>query len=91
MLTTEPSERSKTRNDGNIIPLLHRYLFWFINKKTAFENIVGKGEIAHNEWFLLFPQCFQLKQITVSKFVNTSDIISLFAVELKELKTDIIR
>ena len=23
------------------------------------ENIVGKGEIAHNEQFLLFPQCFQ--------------------------------
>ena len=22
------------------------------------ENIVGKGEIAHNEQFLLFPQCF---------------------------------
>ena len=24
----------------------------------AFENTVGKGEIAHNEQFLLFPQCF---------------------------------
>ena len=23
------------------------------------ENIVGKGEIAHIEQFLLFPQCFQ--------------------------------
>ena len=23
------------------------------------ENIVGKGEIAHFEQFLLFPQCFQ--------------------------------
>ena len=23
------------------------------------ENSVGKGEIAHNEEFLLFPQCFQ--------------------------------
>ena len=23
------------------------------------ENTVGKGEIAHNEQFLLFPQCFQ--------------------------------
>ena len=22
------------------------------------ENTVGKGEIAHNEQFLLFPQCF---------------------------------
>ena len=24
----------------------------------SFENTVGKGEIAHNEQFLLFPQCF---------------------------------
>ena len=23
------------------------------------ENTVGKGEIAHNEQFLFFPQCFQ--------------------------------
>ena len=25
---------------------------------VSFENSVGKGEIAHNEQFLLFPQCF---------------------------------
>ena len=43
-------------------------------QQTAFENIVGKGEIARNEQFFLFPQCFQLNQITVS----------LFAVELEE-------
>ena len=24
----------------------------------SFENTVGKGEIAHNEQFFLFPQCF---------------------------------
>ena len=24
----------------------------------SFENAVGKGEIAHNEKFLLFPRCF---------------------------------
>ena len=28
----------------------------------AFENNVGKEEIARNEQFLLFPQCFQLSQ-----------------------------
>ena len=27
-------------------------------QQTAFENIVGKEEIARNEQFLLFPQCF---------------------------------
>ena len=26
--------------------------------KQAFENTVGKAEIARNEQFLLFPQCF---------------------------------
>ena len=25
---------------------------------TSFENTVGKGEIARNEQYLLFPQCF---------------------------------
>ena len=56
---------------------------------TAFENIVGKGEIAHNEQFLLFPQCFPLNQIVVSPFVHISDIISFFAAELEDLKTGI--
>ena len=27
-------------------------------KYKSFENTVGKGEIARNEQFLLFPQCF---------------------------------
>ena len=53
-------------------------------QQTAFENIMGKGEIARNEQFLLFPQCFLLKQIIVSPFVDVFDIISLFADELGE-------
>ena len=55
-------------------------------QQTAFENIVGKEEIAHNEQFLLFPQCFLLDQKIVSPFVNIFDIISLFAAELEEPK-----
>ena len=55
-------------------------------QQTAFENMVGKGEIAHNEQFLLFPQCFLLNQIIVSAFVNIFDIISLFAAEFKKPK-----
>ena len=32
------------------------------------ENIVGKGDIAHYEQFLLFPQCFQkLSVVDMSK------------------------
>ena len=35
------------------------------------ENIVGKGEIAHCEQFLLLPQCFQkLSVANVSKQVS---------------------
>ena len=51
---------------------------------TAFENIVGKGEIAHNKQFLLFPQCFLLNQITVSQLVHIFYILSLFAVKSEE-------
>ena len=50
---------------------------------------MGKGEIARNEQFLLFPRCFQFDQITVSPFVHICDIISLFAVELEESKIGI--
>ena len=53
-------------------------------QQTAFENIVGKEEIARNEQFLLFPQCFLLNQKIVSPFVNNYDIISLFAAEFEE-------
>ena len=36
-----------------------------------FENTVGKGEIARNEQFLLFPQCFQPILGTYSQFHQT--------------------
>ena len=55
-------------------------------EQTAFENIVGKGEIARDEQFLLFTQCFLLYQISVSPFAHIFDIISLSAVELEESK-----
>ena len=58
-------------------------------QQPAFENTVGKGEIAHNEQFLLFPQCFLLKQIIVSPFVHIFAIISLFAAELEKPKIGI--
>ena len=58
-------------------------------QQTNFENIVGKGEIAHNEQFLLSSQCFLLNQIIVSLFVHNFDFISLFASELAEPKIGI--
>ena len=39
----------------NINPLLHRFILTH-QQQTAFENVVGKAEIACNEQFLLFPQ-----------------------------------
>ena len=47
---------------------------------------MGKEEIARNEQFLLFPQCFQLFKKIVSPLVNIYDITSLFAAELEEPK-----
>ena len=56
---------------------------------TAFENLVGKGEIARKEQFRLFPQSFLLNQIIESPFVHIFDIISLFAAESEEPKIGI--
>ena len=53
-------------------------------QQTAFENIVGREEIAHKEQFLLFPQCFLLNQKIVLPFVNIFDIMFLFAAEMEE-------
>ena len=58
-------------------------------QQIAFENIVLKGEIARNEQFLLFPQCFLLNQKIVSPFVNIFYIMSLFAAEFEEPKVGI--
>ena len=56
---------------------------------TAFENIVGKGEIACNEQFLFFPQCFLVNQIIVSPFIHIFGILSLFVAELEDPKIGI--
>ena len=58
-------------------------------EQTAFVNIVGKGQIAHNEQFLLFPKCFLRNHIIVSPFVHIFYIISLFAAELEAPKIGI--
>ena len=50
---------------------------------------MGKEEIARNEQFLLFPQCFLLNQKIVSPFLNIFEIISWFATELEEPKIGI--
>ena len=36
---------------------------WGIQLSDCVENIVGKGEIARYEQFLLFPRCFQKQSL----------------------------
>ena len=46
------------------------------------ENTVGKGEIAHYEQFLLFPQCFQKACFPgVSKGVIVWEWVNLFSAD----------
>ena len=53
----------KVRFDANFRSGLHFTLYltiptFYALKKKPFETIVGKGENAGNQQFLLFPQCF---------------------------------
>ena len=50
------------------------------------KTLLKKKEIARNEQFLLFPQCFLLNQRIVSPLVNIHVILSLFAAEVEEPK-----
>ena len=84
----------RTIAKGRLKPKIHLTLYsidthFDTSTTEAFENIVEKEEIARNEQFLLFPQCFLLYQVIVSPFVHIFDIISLFATELEEPKIGI--
>ena len=67
---------------------------WINNHLIELKNIVGKGEIAHYEQFLLFPQCFQkqsvvyvLKQYLWSKgLILLQDSSLLFPSDIAKLK-----
>ena len=73
----------------SILSFLTLYSIDTHQQQTAFENIVGNGEIAHNQQFLLFSQYFLLNQIIVSPFVHIFGIISLFAAEIEDAKIHI--
>ena len=57
--------------------------------QTAFDNIVGKGEITRNMQFLLSPQCVLLNQIIVRPLFRIFYFISLFVAKLEEPKIGI--
>ena len=53
-----PPPKLFPRVDGSTNPFPNKPWFTYLQFR-ALENTVGKGEIARNEQFLLFPQCFQ--------------------------------
>ena len=72
------------------MPLTRYFIDTHFNASIrVFENIVGKGEIAHNEQFLLIPQCFLLNPMIESPVIHNFDIMSLFAAEFEDLETGI--
>ena len=54
-------------------------------QNKSFENTSGKGEIALNEQFILFPRCFLLVQRALS-FSSTSKLSSANSFSLEESK-----
>ena len=58
-------------------------------QQTAFENIVGKGEIARYEQFLLFPQYFLPNHIILSPLVHIFDIVPSFGAKFENPKIGI--
>ena len=76
----------KQRKQNSMLTFTPYKLILTHQQQTAFENIVGQEEIARDEQFLLFPQCFLENQKIVSPFINIFDIIFLFATELEEPK-----
>ena len=60
----------------NHIFLTLSHLFDAIKADNFLKNNVAKGEIAHDEQFLLWPQCFQL-YLTIK--LSCMEIIQVFA------------
>ena len=54
----EFSTKFDTGPDSEHLTLYHAIATLNTLKKKAFENILGKGENAGHQHFLLFPQCF---------------------------------
>ena len=66
------SDQSEILSSSNVVnhqlTLSHTMTSFDAPGKKPFENTVGKGEIASNEQFLLFPQCFLPIWITFCHF-----------------------
>ena len=58
-----------------MLNLLEKALAFMCLQYKSSENTVGKGEIAHNEQFLLFPQCFLHSWENFQPFLTTFEIV----------------
>ena len=56
--------------------------FLTILQERAFENILGKGENADHQHFLLFPKCFFTIRKTHFNFLVTFTLLSAYALNL---------
>ena len=52
----------------------------------SFENTLGKGEIARNEQFLLFPECFSTHLDNFPLFLSNSKLLSENFLSVEESK-----
>ena len=65
---------------------LHNPDFWWPWIKKPFENIVGKGENAGNQHFLLFPAMFSIHPKKTFFFDVTFILLSAYAFNLDQSK-----
>ena len=65
-------DQSKIMSSGKELTLNQQALVFTCMQYKFYENTVGKGEIARNEQFLLFQQCFLPIQRTFSHFHQIS-------------------
>ena len=70
----------------SVNPLPHNETFWRVWERNLFsQNIVGKGENAGKQHFLLFSQCFLLYQRQKLSFMLTFILSSANAFNLDEV------
>ena len=67
-------------------PFKNILLIFTCLQSKSFENTVGKGEIAHNEQFLLFPLCFSIRLDNFLPFSSNLELSSANSFSLEGSK-----
>ena len=75
-----------TNTDFDSLPFPKQALVFTCLQYKSFENFVGKGEIARNEQFLLFPQCFFALLYNFPPFSSNLKLSSSNSFSLEETK-----